>query len=303
MTMHILRRHVACRRARFRLQRWPSAVSRPQCIFSRRWRSIERASRGASLPLLGPLIEDNTYPNAMDTTDPFPEPSGPFYPPLAPQPSASSASGNSSQATGSAASSPQHSSTSTLIFSFLIVFLAVFGGFLVGGMAWQRWTLARRRQRRAGQQRAEDARAGKARPRVWDVYVGDGSTARGSSWTEIYPLSMTLPVQRPTAPIPGAENPKSQSDSDSKLITPWRRNIWHFPADPRLDSQQALALAPQPKERAQVAVLVLMPSRYAYTPVTDDALANRAAELSCDYAIGTTLVTHDTLDPDVASPP
>jgi len=242
----------------------------------------------------------------MDTTDPFPEPSGPFYPPLVPQPTSTSTN-NSAQATGATEGPvPQHNPTSTLVFSFLIVFLGVFGGVLVGGMAWQRWTLARRRRNQEPSQRADEARVRREKPRLWDVHVGDErSTAHRSSWTGIYPLAMTS--QRLNATGSDSEKRRSRSGSEPKARTPWRRNVWQFPVDPRTDTDQALGPSPQSKQAAQVAVLILMPSQYPDTYEIDNAmptsLPDRASEgIPCDYAIGTALVTYNALELDVASP-
>ncbi|EMD35630.1 hypothetical protein CERSUDRAFT_116350 [Gelatoporia subvermispora B] len=246
----------------------------------------------------------------MDTTDPFPQPSGESYPPLFTPLASNSSSGNSSaQASGNDAPSPQHSSSTTLIFSFLIVFLALFGGFLVGGMAWQRWTLARRRRRRAGTRQAEEARIRRRRPRLWDVYADvEWPKAQRSSWADIHPLSVTLQRNNTLVSESGAQNPQPQPESGPKMQTLWRRNIWQIPADPRTDSiEQALSLQPQLREVAQVAVLVLMPSQYPYTPdmseITSSTLSGKSpGELSSEYAIGTTLASYDTLDSDAVSP-
>jgi len=99
---------------------------------------------------------------------------------------------------------PGVSRSSSLLFGFLITFLALFVAFMACGLGSRRMMDLRRR--RLGLRGAFDASTSNSgalsRPHIWDVWITDG---RKDTWKEIKPLSATL--MRPKTPPAEAQTP------------------------------------------------------------------------------------------------
>ncbi|KAI5120063.1 hypothetical protein M0805_007813 [Coniferiporia weirii] len=121
---------------------------------------------------------------------------------LASTPAASPSSTPPPGAVNNAPGVPNISRSSSLLFGFLITFLALFVAFMACGYTSRRsGVLMRRRLQEAEELRIQ--RSATIKPRIWDIWISEGK----ESWSNMLPLSAT--IKRPT---PITESPPPSED-------------------------------------------------------------------------------------------
>ncbi|KAF7972880.1 hypothetical protein HWV62_16668 [Athelia sp. TMB] len=191
----------------------------------------------------------------------------------------------SSQATAQA--SVSFSSTSGILFTFLVIFLAFFGACMAVGLCAHRLVAGRRRAlRRQAEAWAEGVLArggdGRGKPVLWEAWVGEdgeGDGDGGLKWADVQPLSAQKltahtpprPCARPRRPNPyltGAPvalptNRQLAQDALRDLVTRGTLRPAPLPFSPapsacasRVDLGESVGAA----SAVRVAVLVAMPS-------------------------------------------
>jgi len=218
---------------------------------------------------------------------------------------------------------PGISRSSSLLFGFLITFLALFVAFMGCGLGSRR-ALDVRRRRIAGAADVVSARRKKqARPHLWDVWIGEGA----HSWKDMRPLSAALirpyiepelPPEPPMQPLaiapvvyfpsylggrggalivptpaltssPAREIPVLPSRATSSDMPPSILSAWLPPFLRRRRVAKTSSDADEDKvESLRVAVLISMPSprRRASRP-RDAEIAKEDQNTLGEYAIGT----------------
>ncbi|KAF7986310.1 hypothetical protein HWV62_35270 [Athelia sp. TMB] len=134
----------------------------------------------------------------------------------------------SSQATAQA--SVSFNSTSGILFTFLVIFLAFFGACMAVGLCAHRLVAGRRRAlRRQAEAWAEGVLArggdGRGKPVLWEAWVGedgDGDGKVGVEWADVQPLSaqkLTAPNSNPSRPCARPRRPNPYLASGTALPT------------------------------------------------------------------------------------
>ncbi|GBE83949.1 hypothetical protein BKA93DRAFT_827203 [Sparassis latifolia] len=231
-------------------------------------------------------------------------PSGPVFSPLpsfSSPPSPSSPSSPSPSATSSSGDGSTRTNTTTVMFSFIIVFLGTFGALMIGGASWYRWK-AQRRLRGRLELESSRAEAYRPKPELWEVAITGAppTSAVGhqhSPWESLHPLAVSLDVEAceltrsDTLRTPTAE---SLFSATGNFILP-SRPLWYL--SPHAKERPSMSFS-YPVQRAQVAVLIAMPSRcLPRTAPLGDAVGETAAapavlEALSGLAIGTAHVTY-----------
>lgn len=85
----------------------------------------------------------------------------------------------------SAPGSSESTSSSTLILCFIIVFLSLFGIFIIGGMAWQRYIMLRRARLQALEDVIKELTLKGQQPKLWDIRVSSEGE-RSYNWNNIF---------------------------------------------------------------------------------------------------------------------
>jgi len=180
------------------------------------------------------------------------------------------------------ASTPSVSSTSsqnsiTIIIGFLIVSVAVFGGFFVAALVM--CSLRSRRRNVLG-----DIAEGQSTPKLWEVCT-DSNSVQSHQWEDILPLATEIQRNR-SAPRKRKKLEKRQ-DGPS-----WKGRARHLWSPTRVPAQSTAPAHGPSQEIVQVTMIVLMPAPLAVEP-QEIGQASRTRNAPYDYAIGMVRVPYD----------
>ncbi|KAF8490036.1 hypothetical protein JB92DRAFT_3011186 [Gautieria morchelliformis] len=201
--------------------------------------------------------------------------------------------------------SPNVPSTSSLLFGFLISFLALFITLMGCGLA-TRYVRDRRRQRLATESDLLVVTQRCRKPALWDVWAVPGH----GKWEDMMPLSVELRTTSPSPPASLDRRQRELSYAEQFLYQRFGREVWYF-ASPlrRTPSRNDVPQASRPNKveepvDLQVAVLIAMPSPTSRsrkhtcaingrdTPLDGEEHSQDKSSMS-DVAVGVTAIPWD----------
>ncbi|THH21154.1 hypothetical protein EW146_g367 [Bondarzewia mesenterica] len=193
------------------------------------------------------------------------------------------ASSSSPTPTNTGTNGGSTSTTASMLFAFLIVFLALFGLFVFGGVLWHHVV---RRRGQAGLDFGEGINIqGMKTPELWEVWTQEEKKVGTGSWDSLRPLSVEVE----------SSSARSFSRSSQGMISPSsappQARGW-LPSSFRPDPA-AKATPPEPVESVQVSFLIAMPSqtrspgKAARCSIASESSRFEDWSLSGEYVIGT----------------
>jgi len=212
------------------------------------------------------------------------------------QPLAATSSSSLSSPSSSPSQGANHESTVSVLLSFIVVFLSVFGIFMVTGIVLH-YVVARRRQIiRAVLENIEQSELQQQKPKMWEVWAElPASLKIQRKWKDLNPFAAQ-------ANIPSSDNPQPVA---TEAILPFTARlamqlthdvILNRPLIPPSDNTGVKmpttmdTIVPTPGTGIQVAVIIAMPSPHELCKEKGDVGTEELRE----YMIGTTRTYIDT---------